>query len=532
MQLTKVRIRGLKSIDSLNIELENGVTLLYGPNGIGKSTALEVMSLLGHLHHLTVLQLANGVFSIASEEAGAIHMLPKLRSSGANWSSLEAWFEAPKPGGCAAFTLRENSIQGGKPITLFVYFDISRDSTAGHATPSLTSLLSRAFTDADTKKYVALVVDPSTEEQTRSMMELTSRAVDRPRRSGGLLISYINTDLNDFGRGNDLRESPKDLAKDFVGEIKGRLQLPFTGNGGALQKLAELNAIFKSVLKYPALYVPGMTSSDTAFKISACSIDPVTSKLTFTATRLADNRDHATLDFLSAGENECFFVFALLLHLPLRSGLVLLDEPDLHVGPHQKRDFFAALYAAIEEAGCQAVIATHSEYALAGFANVGYAVIRPIVERDGRDFRFHYVANDDIDLRLAHTKLLLSRSFHSLKHTGLFSKKLLGELFKNFKILRAQVFFFVNLGAIIILLILLSLSAFSDVLLSVFHQSNEAHDKFAKAVVALLIPALVTFVGFVFWVYFETTSERRKQRKLLKQALAAKSKRLNSKEQG
>jgi predicted ATPase len=519
MRVSRISIHGLKSIDKLDIDLDSGITLLYGPNGIGKSSSLEALSLLGHIHHLPLVTLTNDNFKVVDSVADDKNTLPKHLESSGKHQTVAAWFEALKRGGAIEYTLRHDTIDGGKQFKIYIHVGINQSPDAQSSEPSLTRLLSRAFDDSSLKDYLCLMVDHSNESQTQKLAELIRKSTTYPRDKDAVLVSYINTDLNDFGRGNDLRESPKDLGKDFVVEMKGRLQIPFTGLNGTLKRLADLNTILKTVLKYPVLYVPGMTSDNTSFEISQCAINPVTHKLTFTVARLADNRDFSTIDFLSAGENECVFIFSLLLHLPLTGGLLLLDEPDLHLGPHQKRDFFATLYDQIKLAGCQCVIATHSEYALTDFKDVTYAVIRPVVVADGNDLIFHYVADSKIDLRLAHSKHLLSRAFHSLRYTGLFGKKALSNVAQNFGNLRSQVFFFVNIGLAVTFAMLVAVSAYSDILLVFFSQPHATHDKIADKLVIPLIASLLTLGVFVVWSIWSGTAKRREEQRLVQEAI-------------
>lgn len=519
MFVSRVRTRNIKSIDTLDVELESQITLLYGPNGIGKSSTLETLSLLGHLNHISIVILANGSFQPQEGHIVSQKLMHSLRRSGSSWDSVERWFAAPKYGGAVSYSLRHETIAGGRPITLYVYIDISPDEATD---PSLTSLLSRAIDDEDLRDRLCIVADPSTVTHAVALSELIRQSTAHPRGQDAIVVSYINTDLNDFGRGNDLRESPKDLGRDFASEMQKRLQIPFDGNLGSMRRLGELNKILKTVLRYPEVYVPGMTSDKTSFEITQCALHPETGRLTFTVSRLADNRDYSSIDFLSAGENECVFVFSLLLHLPLRGGLLLLDEPDLHLGPHQKRDFFTVLYQAIRDAGCQCVIATHSEYALAGFDDIGYVVMRPVVERQGSDFVFRYVADAGVDLRLAHSKLLLRRAVQSLGMTGLFARRTFASLWQNLTWLRDQLFYFVNIGVIIVLLVVFAVSASSDVFLELFGQSVAAHQTIAGSILVALAVSVATLVAGIGLSLYRSSSSRRRQRALLEQALAAK----------
>jgi hypothetical protein len=69
-------------------------------------------------------------------------------------------------------------------------------------------------------------------------------------------------------------------------------------------------------------------------------------------------------DFLSAGENECFFVFLTLLGLDTQDSMILLDEPELHIAEYCRPAFFSELYGLTRARGCQVIIATHSLFAL------------------------------------------------------------------------------------------------------------------------------------------------------------------------
>jgi predicted ATPase len=525
MFLARLQLRRFKSLDKLDLNLSEPITLLYGPNGIGKSSVLEVASLLGHIHHLPQAILRNGRFHIESQQTNpsAIKLVERMNETNGNKQTLIDWFSTATEGGIAVFTVCDPDINANTPFDFYIFIDRDHDAAANAAAPSLTTLLSTKCTDQELAAVVAVVYDASTAGALRSIVDLVA-ASWAPRKSPFRLITYVNTDLNDFGRGNDLRESPKDLVKDYVSEIQDRLEIPFNPDG-RLRDIDELNRILKRVLMFPPIYVPGMSSEYAAFALADCRIDPVSKQITFSAERLVSKRDYTSLDFMSAGENECVFVFTLLLGLPLSRGIVLLDEPDLHINSYQKYTFFAELYKQLEKLNCQALIATHSEYALAGFPNVDYRIVRPIAEECDGMAIMSLIADSSIDLRLSHSKMLFVRAVVSLLHVGPFSRRLVRVLWKDLRLLAGQVTFWISLIAFVLFSAMVLLSNFSDAWLVLLGQQFSKHDEIAKIAVRGAISSFVVLLAYVVWAVTQSWFARRKQRGLIKRWLSEKRKR-------
>jgi hypothetical protein len=192
------------------------------------------------------------------------------------------------------------------------------------------------------------------------------------------LVGFINTDLNDFGRMNDVRESVKDIRSNFAEEIVQRLRLPF-GSGeeqdGEFRYEASLNIILRSIIREYRNFNTNSTSPNTSEDLSTFEVKMLRwaaakNELTFVAKRRGKNLPN--IDYLSAGENETFFIFLLLLGVP-RNSLILLDEPDLHLTAFAKNRFFRNLYSLVAGKDCQVIIATHSL-----FAHPGNMKLRPI----------------------------------------------------------------------------------------------------------------------------------------------------------
>jgi hypothetical protein len=170
----------------------------------------------------------------------------------------------------------------------------------------------------------------------------------------GQIVTYWNTDLNDYGRKNDLRESVKNFANAHP-ELSERLKLPFDSQTGAFLRLAELNEVLGRVV----LAGEGPDGVQDKFEITTFKCLPTETTI---RVRRGERDSGPPQDHLSAGENESFFIFSLALGLPLHGSIVLLDEPDLHLAVLAKAPFYRALYALAENATL--VVATHTPFAI------------------------------------------------------------------------------------------------------------------------------------------------------------------------
>jgi hypothetical protein len=203
---------------------------------------------------------------------------------------------------------------------------------------------------------------------------------DSERLSTGYVF-YLNTDLNDFGRMRDIRESVKDLESDFVQEWIDRFAIKFTKPTATLcrefDKKADLELLmniimaksspfsfWRGIKEFLSILLPfpiGTDQVERVFELTDCCIKKDGS-LELRAKRKGYEQSQR-VDYLSAGENECFFIFLYLLGTETRNSICLLDEPDLHLSQFSKRPFFERLFAMLKEKNCQVIISTHSGFA-------------------------------------------------------------------------------------------------------------------------------------------------------------------------
>jgi hypothetical protein len=413
MKLRKIHIKGLKTISDLSLafEDEKPVSLLYGTNGVGKTTILEAISLIGHLscmRRICVQRYGTAVglpsffhswfLDNTQLHSQIVHTdlqpFEGFAQKLTEHYSEKDWFNNVDLRGTRESAIYFESVTEligiNDPLNFYIVFERNEKE-------SMTQLLGQQASDFDMQNHFAIVFD----EAIAGHMEILLTAVfkcrphattdsenlelvkyTRARQHDGnstALVSYINTDLNDFGRGNDIRESPKDIRRDFVPKILDRLQLPFHKKLDEIDTgrvffqfnyLKELNSILELVINtYDRAGGRKHSLADKPlFSIRQCCYEQSSNgdvgSLIFEAQRSTDP-DSTELDYMSAGENECFFIFLLLIGLPLSHSIILLDEPDLHLTTFAKDTFYDELYKLLDAKNCQVFIASHSGFAYA-----------------------------------------------------------------------------------------------------------------------------------------------------------------------
>ena len=407
--VVNVEIVGVGAIDHLSWDCKDAdfMQVIYAGNGVGKTTLLECLSLVGHLPCLPVLTTGGGgrvasvTPSILRQRIGGqvaanvtLQEVARAITNSGQPTSLDAMVAAFVKRGYETIGMIRFRVRNASDQVDFAVLVQSDDDNR----PSLTALLSRypqrdysPDTDLETNFLVisAETLSPGSElwalcgalarGRTFSLAEGEHLRLHElpglPEQGGAdtgiadhgpvLRVTYINTDLNDFGRGNDLRESPKNLRETMEEQLLVRLRLTFDDDGEYVAK-KRLNTALTEILP---------TSQSNYADVHAIGEGLQIVKL----HKSPDN--HLTVDiergdvrikraaFLSAGENEVFFILLICLLLqasevPHRErGIVLLDEPDLHLANAAKAAFYGEIIALCK--GSQVVIASHSYSAVA-----------------------------------------------------------------------------------------------------------------------------------------------------------------------
>jgi len=407
-------------VNELDLQSFKSTVVLFGSNGAGKTTVLEAVSTIGHLPCLPIWDFATGEISasLLREVTGTSHEF-----AGQHWSSLlvncpadpyqglRPWLDASrlKNWGYGAFLI---NLVDEEDLIEFAVVVKARKSTAkteGNAT--LTPILSQDSGRALHEVSIAGKFDPTstfslgaaTEGEQRQADDFSleqdmivlpgskrafrvlNEAVLRGRTfmirgksesldgnpswgdsletaTGVRRVTYINSDLNDFGRGNDLRESPKLLTRSFDRSLTDRLQIPF--EEGKYRYTEQLNEILTDTLPDDQLgYSDVWALREPLREVQIRQTSE--GKIDF---RIEKGNFSIQPETLSAGENEIVFL-SLAVQSAVRSGdagarcIVLLDEPDLHLDHSARERFLIALLKATDRNG-QTLIASHSAAAM------------------------------------------------------------------------------------------------------------------------------------------------------------------------
>ncbi len=399
MKIEKIHIKNLKGLTDVQVGLSKSrksktseINLLYGANGVGKTTLLEAISLIGHVTTMSRLpviedetapKLRNSALREAvgnDSKMACVEVSKNGNASNNVWGVLrnsliggiENWWEgiATDQDERSDYVKRDSSIQfevafAGKRLEFWVCF---RQGSG----ESITNILSSKYDDLEMDAYLALIyrerdadlVDEMVDHlisvrshwikgktgngifQDKSLIERgilgkADRNISPENKLG--LVSYINTDLNNFGRGNDIRESVKNFREDFYEECC-RLNIDISSNSqltpAHVKKLKLLNkALEEFQFEVVELY---SIKDETRIKIKKPGF-PLT-----------------TIDSLSSGENEAFMLFLLFIWTIVDGSVVLLDEPDLHISMGARKGFFQSMFRIAKDKQWQLVISTHN----------------------------------------------------------------------------------------------------------------------------------------------------------------------------
>ena len=429
MKLRRMSIRNVKAIPALDISFDDRVTLLHGANGIGKSTILDCAALLGHLPAMR--RLYTSETEAALQPPVLVKMLRRRTDLEAEildrlddvvqyvpsrwtaihrdltkYASVEQWFDddyirVPR----IRYEVEIPNLDDFGVVSLIVAMIGPDEITVSH-------ILNRSRCDdfqmADNAVVFAAsnaALDRWLEGQASASTSLVKtisgqfRAI-RPIEGAALVgnrVVAINTDLADLGKRDQVRESVKDLHLHFVEEVD-RLNLPFDADVAPGRKrfrfFEDLSAILSRVVTDPS--ATRSVPDEPFLRLTTCDVEDGVARVSF---KRANEQRSFSADFLSAGENECFFIFLTLLGIDTQNSIVVLDEPELHIAEYCRPAFFAELYGLTDKRRCQVIIATHSLFAMPESGSVQFLVIGRMVERGGR-VRYECGPNPEYSLLL------------------------------------------------------------------------------------------------------------------------------------
>lgn len=464
MKINSVHIKNLKSITDLNISfnVNKCYHLLYGANGVGKTTVLEAISLLGHVSSFSRMSYGSdwkvtfkdSVFKEALRKTqGNTDSLPPFILTSASdqtrkWRWLQHLIKCKKqdwwecyPSESPHAIIKYNILFKGQEMSFWICF-IQEEGN------SITKVLSGGgdWDDLNTESQFVILYSKESDNMIKLLLrhmldvcphEIVNHTVFKERTifprnhfranralQSGLqdgIVAYWNTDLNNFGRKNDVRESVKDIKADFYSEMRNRLGLDLSKDNqntiDNINRRIDLNWALDQILPNNQI--------EHGYKPDSILITQLYAEDNDVSIKVARpwNRSQK-IDFFSAGENEVFTIFMLLLWMPIRGSIILLDEPDLHLSTSRKTGFFSELFRLASTYNCQFIISTHSGFAApAKFAKTTEKLfIRRYMHNSVMKYEANWTHQDSINEVLIHLdyakellKLLPEKKYNALR---------------------------------------------------------------------------------------------------------------------
>ncbi len=384
MRLERIVLKNVKAITRLeetfgkriikrgSSQLEApAIDLICAPNGQGKTTFLEAVSLVGHIPCARPVTIENGEAVVrrawAEHKWNTPHQetKPPFVLTQSDTERLDLWLETLPSTLLGAYIEIEDRHDDLGTVKFCLVLDIR--------THTLTSLLSANLTDAEFCAHACIIAAKGSELKVEAFIKAIARGrtfnphIDVDRDGPKRFVTYINTDMNDFGRGNDLRESPKTLNDQFKRQMVDRIGVRFVKSPSVegallLKDLNELKSILRFVLDTPRYKFSTKDVVSPSLEILDFHIvDGVLQiKVRLKERKGATHKSEPVIENLSAGENESLFVFLMLLRLRNESSLILLDEPDLHVAGYMRPNLFKAVFQHFDPDKQHMLIVSHS----------------------------------------------------------------------------------------------------------------------------------------------------------------------------
>lgn len=384
MIVNRVIIKNAKSIKFLDAKLRTrsgeSIAVPYdvisAPNGQGKTTFLECLSLIGHIPCMTRAQASATGWNVSPshllEYMGRTETLDVKVSCPSDNKELYDWFDGEIFDGLTAVYVELYDGHYNAEIYKFVML-LEQGVGSG-----ITSLLSQNFGDDDFSVYSGILYRKSDDTRIASLINRIGKGrcftnkyneliKDRVGGEDEVIVSFINTDMNDFGRGNDLRETPKLLNDNFEKEIIRRMGFPHPESNLFKSIKDKINNAVHGVME-----TKGWQFSNPNVVISHVSISRIEQtdaglKIYLTKERhWSENTSHDEYhgESLSAGENEIFFILLILYIFEGKNAIILLDEPDLHVAGYMRNKLFDQILKIVNFSNQHLIVSSHSSAAM------------------------------------------------------------------------------------------------------------------------------------------------------------------------
>jgi ABC-type cobalamin/Fe3+-siderophores transport system ATPase subunit len=362
------------------IEFCRGFNLVRGANGIGKTTVLEALALLGHLPlyrelliEARALRQTNVSCRFVLEQhdieamSSTLSMIDELAEADC---SLANSVRAPEVRQTLAeriarlepnavvefgFSVRERGkyadlkdiLSNEQRLSTDVTLNVTDLSDAlvlkfliGIARPETSHFEVDYNGNMDFKKPLAWFLSPR-----RKLLEEAHR---HPRTVPGF-IGYFHTDMYRWGVGNDVRESPKELFhKSTPLMIVERFRLfPLVNatDGPLIREFDLVSDLWKKII-----------SPDGAKRLSSVRLREYAEGERTVEVGISND----PINIISSGENQALFLLLWLISNCAYNSCLLIDEPEIHLSPGAAHRAIELVQAVARARDCQVICATHA----------------------------------------------------------------------------------------------------------------------------------------------------------------------------
>ena len=350
MRITKISVKNLFGMFDHEIPLnqESRITIVHGPNGVGKTTLLRMLDCLFNCDYELMDEIPFDEFRVDLQDGGVVTI------------TKEHTFEDDSDP--SQFLIKYSDRTGANyaPFKLSTYGVHRFNSVVQHRFPNhvRVELDGRSYwlTDATVERYITngilsptdligkkdiLTADSSKLYQTlygeqpewfpRIFDETETVSLQIQRTQNVAIVDYDlleTTDDKRFHVEPILKIEPLSFFADSLRELRQKLFLP---EARLLYKIVNERILFKS------------------FELA-------TDEFRF----VADNGSAVPLSTLSSGEKQLLILYAQLLFETEPDTLVMIDEPELSMNVVWQRNFLKDLQRIIELRKFDVLIATHS----------------------------------------------------------------------------------------------------------------------------------------------------------------------------
>lgn len=377
MHIKALHIKNFRAIEDINVDFDNRVNIIVGPNAVGKTTVLEAIRLVKAL--LCPRTQNEGMQALFALGAASPHLpqqmtiaalarnpsAPVVISIRFELSKDEiAWLESSIP------LIARGIVQGrmgqafSNPTTLINFLGTTEGQRAIEAAQKEVNSAISTSKNEDRRCRVELTISPETGPQsTDSTIWPTLIAMLDQRHPPGLAsFSYFPAD-----RALPQGEQPVQLGiADAQAQLESHSSQPQTkytrlkntifsamimSESGREELTAEFERIFQGILKGRRLKGFGLSH----IGLLSILVEDTETGRTF------------EIDGMSSGEKGLILTFLLIERSVAQDGLILLDEPELHLNPAVCKDLLSFLvegYAVRKN--LQVFVCSHSPEILAG----------------------------------------------------------------------------------------------------------------------------------------------------------------------